>query len=272
MQKERVTLWEGLCGLIIGATMIIPGVSGGSMAMILGIYDKLIHAVNHIRTDRKQAGFLFVFVLGAGTGMLLFSTPLSWLLENYPMPVSCFFMGAVLGGVPMIVKKSGRKLWNGTSMICIMTGFLIVLLISLIPANILQGIKAGELRYQASLILLGIPASAALVLPGISVSHFFLIMGLYDDLMTAIRNMDFFFLFPLGAGIVLGIVLTAKLLEYVITHYPGPTYLVILGFILGSMMEIFPGVPTGIGVITGSFMLLTGFAAVYSVSRMEYGS
>lgn len=260
----------GVCGLVIGATMMVPGVSGGSMAMILGIYDRLIGAVSSFRKElRKNLFFLLSFAVGGAMGMFLFSAPLSWMLERFPMQTRYFFLGAVFGGVPLICKKAGGKIMEGSSLTYVMTGILLVFLLALLPAEPGSGMKGASFGYQAMLILMGVPIASALVLPGISVSHFLLLLGLYDKLIAAIRSLDISFLAPLGLGALLGVILITKLLEYVLKKYPKPSYLIILGFVLGSVMELFPGFPVLSELFSCICMICAGFGIVYCVSITE---
>ena len=114
------------------------------------------------------------------------------------------------------------------------------------------------------LVLAGFVAAIALVLPGISVSYLFLLMGIYDSVMRAISSFRLTFLAPLGIGLLLGIVFTTKLLEHAMTKYPRPAYLIILGFVLGSIVELFPGIPSGPEIL---FCILT-FAAGFGIIRL----
>ena len=94
-------------GMIVGGTMLVPGVSGGSMAMILGVYDRLVSSVSSFMKHKKESlAFLSLFSLGGGLGMILFARPLLALIERYPVPALYFFLGAVAGGVPLIVRKA----------------------------------------------------------------------------------------------------------------------------------------------------------------------
>ena len=95
-----------LKGLWVGGTMTVPGVSGGSMAILLGVYDQLIHAVNSFWKEKTNLLFLLVFAGGGGLGMLLFSRGLLSLLERYPLPLGYFFLGAVAGGIPLIFRSA----------------------------------------------------------------------------------------------------------------------------------------------------------------------
>lgn len=243
---------------------MVPGVSGGTMAMILGIYDQLITAISSFKKNPKQnVSTLTLFVLGAGTGILLFSTPLLWLLEHYEKQVMYFFIGAVFGGIPVIQKKSGIQKISWKAIGYMVCGIGSVFLIASIPTSMFA--LGGNVL---SLLLVGIIAAAPLILPGISISHWFLIVGIYEEILHAIASFKMAFLLPLGIGVVLGIVLFSKLLEHVMEKYPKPTYLVILGFILGSIASIFPGVPIGGELIWCAALAITGFGIMYKVSKI----
>lgn len=265
---KKIEWMTGLKGLIVGATMIVPGISGGSMAMILGIYDRLISAISSFRKNVKgNLWFLVLFAVGAGMGMFFFASPLSWLLENYKMPAMYFFLGAVFGGIPMIEKKSSIQKFSWDVFAYIAAGAVCVMLFSAIPDSTF-GTEKGN-GHWLILLITGVISATALVLPGISISHFLLILGLYDGLLQAVRNFDFGFLLPMGAGLLLGIVLFSRFLEYAMIRYPKPTYLIILGFILGSAAEIFPGIPSGFYIFLCAGMTAAGFFSVYWISRQE---
>lgn len=254
-------MWKGF---IIGATMIVPGVSGGTMAMILGIYDRLISAVSSFCKDpRDNFGFLVRFTLSAGLGLFLFSAPLSWLLENYEVPTLYFFIGAVIGGIPLIEKKSEVKRIDINATLYFLIGALAVTLISGLPQNLFQNTTVVGASGWIMIILAGIVSAIALILPGISFSHFLLILGLYEQLLTAIRNLEFNFLIPLAIGVLTGIVLFSKILEHVMERYPKAIYLLILGFIIGSIAQIFPGIPLGLELVFSVAAAAAGFFSTY---------
>ena len=113
--------------MIVGGTMLVPGVSGGSMAMILGIYDRLISSVSSFMKNKKEnLIFLALFCLGGGLGMILFARPLLGLIERFPMPMMYFFLGAVAGGVPMIFKEARIQRVSWESLAWIALGLLAV--------------------------------------------------------------------------------------------------------------------------------------------------
>lgn len=220
-------------GLAIGATMIVPGASGGTMAMILGIYDRLIGAVSSFTNNIKEnLLFLLTFALSAGAGLFLFSTPMSWLLEHYEFPTICFFIIVILCGIPVIGKKSGIQKISLDVVTYMVAGAVLVVSLSKIPENILNAGSFG------GLLLAGVVSAAALILPGISFSHFLLVLGIYEQLLDAIKYLDLGFLIPLGVGVLAGIILLSRLLEKFMEKYTKQTYMIILGFILGSTAEI----------------------------------
>lgn len=254
-------------GLLIGATMLIPGVSGGSMAIILGIYDRLVAAVSSFTKNIKEnLLLLLLFTLSAGAGMFLLAKPILVLWEMYPKAMGFFFMGAVAGGVPAIYKEAKVEKIKWRYAAYVLIGFLIAAVMTL------PGINAVTTNGQSSalyLFIAGIIAAVALVLPGISVSFLLLFMGLYNELMRAVSEMDVSFLLPLGLGILLGVVLVTRVLETAMKRYPKITYLLILGFVAGSLLEVFPGMPIGYEWIWCMSTAASGFYCIVSLAKAE---
>ena len=255
-------------GFFVGATMLVPGVSGGSMAMILGEYERLISSVSSFRKDVKgNAFYLMQFVFPALLGMVLLSNPLLSLIEIFTLPMMYLFMGAVLGGVPLVLREAKIKKFKPIMILYVLIGAAIVLLINLIPENAMtqtQGIAGVCIQFAA-----GIVVSIALVLPGISVSYMLLVMGIYEKVMTAMSNLDILTLLPLFVGLVAGIILTTRALEIWMKRRPTSAYLTICGFVLGSVAYVFPGVPSGWEIPVCAVFLAAGFAAIYALSARE---
>ncbi|MEA4891642.1 MAG: DUF368 domain-containing protein [Peptococcaceae bacterium] len=269
MNERGKTLLKGLC---VGGSMLVPGVSGGSMAMILGIYNRLISAVSTFFRDvRGNAAFLGLFALGALVGLGLFARPLLKLIEIHPLPMRYFFIGAAAGSVPLVFRQARVCRFSWGAVIYPLLGLAVVGLLGLLPVTpegaavppVFTGASwAGQIR----LLLAGVIAAVALVLPGISVSYMLLVMGLYDQVMTAVGRPDFSLLCPLGLGVFLGVVLTTRLLEKAMTRFPQATYLIILGFLLGSAASLFPGLPSGAGLLSCPLMFLAGFGIILRLS------
>ena len=199
--KEKIKESENgkilIKGLVIGSTMTLPGVSGGSMAMVLGIYDRLLKHVSEITKYPKESlTFLLWFAAGAGSGAFLFSRGISWLLTTRAEGVlRFFFLGAVAGGIPMILKSASVRRIRGRELICILTGILTALLIALIP----QGMFALKWKMPLNMLFQfagGFIIAVALVLPGISASQMLYMLGIYESTLKAVGRLDFFALFP----------------------------------------------------------------------------
>lgn len=272
-------------GALIGGTMLVPGVSGGSMAMILGIYNRLISAVSSFFKNIKgNLIFLLLFVLGAGAGMLIFAKPLLTLIENHTKPMMYFFIGAVAGGIPMIcrhakVEEFTRKKQNDSEhislepgvifkiVIYVAIGLIAVMALAMIPEDFFFGDGTyGKTNLMLQLIA-GAVAAIALVLPGISVSYMLLLMGIYDKTMQAISEFDIAFLMPMAIGLLVGIILITKLLEKIMDRYPQPTYLIILGFILGSVVQVFPGLPQNYEWVICGVLVVAGYYLISVISK-----
>jgi len=270
-------LFTLLKGLWIGGTLTVPGVSGGSMAMILGIYDRLIESVGaflHKGGNKKKA---FFFLLEAGcagvVGFVLFSGLVSMLMERFPLEVCFFFAGAVAGGIPIILKAAEIHKPKAFDLVFVLLGIAAVFGISKIP----QGLFSIPLTLSVGGILLqlvcGILVAIGFVLPGISLSQMLYVLGIYEELMNHVSKLNILPLIPLGIGAVIGVLLTAYAVEQLLKRFPRATYLVIFGFMLGSLPEIFSGKNfSGFGAlnyIICALLALVGFAAIFAMSLPE---
>lgn len=258
------TLKTMFSGLVVGGAMTVPGVSGGCAAMILGIYDELITAVSRAFSDpRKNLLFLLKFTAGACAGVLLIARFISFLLTTpLEVPLRFLFLGAVAGGIPMIFRKAEIRRLTGGNTALILLGAASVLLLSLLPEGTFSpekdGIAAVLLQAAGGILL-----AAALVLPGISASHFLLMLGIYDDVLEKLNAFDLLSLIPLALGTAAGIFLTARLVEMLFNSHPRGTYLVILGFMLGSLRELLPHSAGAVQTAAGMLCTVVGFVVVY---------
>lgn len=261
-------------GAIIGGTMLVPGVSGGSMAMILGIYDRLISAVGTFLKDVKSnLLFLCIFAFGGVVGMIALSTPISYLMEHFTKPFMYFFLGAVAGSIPFVYRhaKVNDNAWTSRvkQVLYLIVGMVVVMTFSFLPEDTFVGGSetGGNIVVQ---LIAGVIAAIALVLPGISVSYMLVLMGIYDSTVNAISRLDIFFLLPMGLGLFLGIVLITKLLENAMKKHPEPTYLIILGFMIGSVVQVFPGLPVGaVEWLLCVNLALGGFGVILGISSAD---
>lgn len=262
MSRLRVIL----CGFITGSVMAVPGISGGSAAMVIGVYDDLLRAVSRCFSEpRRNIPLLLRFALGGILGLFLMAGAISWLLTTpAEVPVRFLFLGAVAGGIPAIFRKAGVRRLNASGLVLILSGATAVLLLASLPEELFTPGECGfadmALQFTGGVLL-----AAALVLPGISASHFLYMLGIYDAVMEKLSTLDLIPLLPLAAGTVLGIFLTARLIETLFQRHQAGTFLVILGFMLASLRELIPRGAEPWQILTGIPCILVGFVPVYFI-------
>ena len=266
-----------LKGLVVGVANIIPGVSGGTMAVVMGIYDKLIGAVSDLRRDFKNSViYLFPIGVGALLGILLFSYLIEYLLANFTMPTNIFFLGLILGSIPMIAKKAlyqGKKLRVGVSNVLpglITLGAMIVMAVMGTgdqSATEMTGSYFSAIR----LFLSAVAAAACMIMPGISGSMIMVLLGVYTSVLTAISSFNIPVLIPVALGVLLGVFWGAKLIDWCMKRFEQQTYFAILGLIAGSILPILlnAGYTPGLHTLLSLIALIAGAAIAFWMSRMD---
>ncbi|HEX6594140.1 MAG TPA: DUF368 domain-containing protein [Bacillota bacterium] len=261
-------------GLLMGASDVIPGVSGGTIALLLGIYDRLIASINGLMTKewKKQLGFLIPLGIGIGTSILLLSKVIHWLLEHYPGPLQFFFLGLIIGILPNLFQEADVKnTFQWQHYVLLFLGIMFVA--ALAGINVSEGsvIESRDLSTYIFLFVAGFLGSAAMILPGISGSMILLVIGAYYTVIHAVSNLYFDVLVVVGLGIVIGIVVMSKMIKFFLIHYKKGTYALVIGFVLGSLIIVFPGWPidemgTVLSVVTFAF----GLFIAYILGKVEY--
>lgn len=281
-QKLKSNLAIMLKGFIIGSSMSVPGVSGGTMAILLGIYDKLINTISNFLKDIKgNTIFLFKFCIGSGVGIGSLAFVIKWLLETFPFPVSFFFLGAVLGGIPALYKKTKESKFGIASVIYFFIGLGVVISIGFLPVGNFNISTASGLTYFIMLLVTGVILALALILPGISTSHMLLVLGMYDAMLMAITEFNVVYIGIIGVSTLVGIFLITKPIEWTMKRFPHQTYCMIIGFVLGSTLEIFRdkiivAVPLNAGLtwwipsaILSTITFVLGYQSIMSLSRFS---
>ena len=262
--KSHITVLKGLW---VGSTMTVPGVSGGTMAVVVDVYEDLLRAINEILLEpKKHVFFLLQFITGAGIGFVVFARLITTLLENTATGAitRLFFCGIVLGGIPLLVHKANVHKIKWNHIICLISGAAIVYVMALLPQGILiaeSGVKFFLLQFMAGIII-----AIALVLPGISVTHVLFVMGLYEIILEKIYELQFSSLIPLALGVVIGILLTTRLLEKGLKRFPEEMYMVIVGFVAASLSNLIPKGAVEMPIM-GVLVGVCGFVAMYLTSK-----
>ena len=268
-----------LKGFIIGSSMSVPGVSGGTMAILLGIYDRLIGSISNFHKDiKKNIIFLIKVCIGGVVGIGSLAFVIKWLLESFPVPVSFFFLGAVIGGIPALYKKTKVTSLRVSSVLYFVLGLVIVISIGFIPVNNIEISSGSGLAHYVMLLVTGIIIALALVLPGISTSHMLLVLGMYDSMLLAITELDIVYIGILGIATLIGIFLITKPIEWTMNKFPHQTYCLIIGFVLGSTSQIFrdkiiPAIPQDANLswwlLSGAISIVTFVLGYYSIMMLS---
>lgn len=234
-------------GFFIGLANIIPGVSGGTLALTLGIYEKLIGCISHFfKNIKENIKFILPIGIGAVIAILSLSHLISFCLDNYVLPTILFFIGAILGGLPMLIKKvSGHKITISNIIIFLITFGIIILLLFLNSETEVSFQNMNIIDYLL-LFVVGVVASATMVIPGVSGSAVLMTIGYYKPILNIVKNLTDFsslgsnlaILIPFGLGVLVGILLIAKVLEFLFKNFEVKTYYGVLGFIVASIIAI----------------------------------
>lgn len=232
-----------LSGAVIGIAEIIPGVSGGTLAVLMGIYDELIGAISHLTKNIKEnLKFLIPLLLGMGASIIGFSHVIKFLLENYPMAVNFLFLGLVVGIIPMLTKRATAGKFKVANVVPFVITFAIMIVLAFVSmssdsnAALITSMDVGTFfRFM----VIGFLAAVCLILPGISGSMIMVIFGIYDSVINAVTKFDILMLLPVGIGIILGILFGSKAIDFSLKKFPQATFFAILGLVAGSTISIY---------------------------------
>lgn len=276
---------KALKGIIIGLANAVPGVSGGTMMVSMGIYDDIIYCITHIfKQLKKSIKILFPYIVGMAVGIVGLAYAIGYLQAHHPLQTSLAFIGLILGGIPILWKRirgaEGEKQPLGVAHFLVFFLFFAMILI----IQYFGGNAGNEVKLTVGIIpmllifLVGIVASATMVIPGVSGSMILMIMGYYYPIINAIKTFvdsalhgDWEKVFtlcaslvPFGIGVVLGIFLIAKMIEFFLKRFESLTYCAIMGLVVASPVVVLMGTPlAGFGIVpavTGILCFLAGGA------------
>ncbi|MDX1732872.1 MAG: DUF368 domain-containing protein [Halioglobus sp.] len=235
-----------LRGMLMGAADIVPGVSGGTMAFITGIYDTLLASIRAVdmeflrrvlRLDIAGAwehvngGFLLALVLGIATSIFSLARGISWLLEHHPVPLWAFFFGLILASALVLLEQVER--WNLRRVLSLAVGIAVALFIALSPVLDLQVGYGG-------VFFAGFLAICAMILPGISGSFILVLLGMYATVLVAIKSLDLLFILVFVVGAASGLMCFSRLLYWLLQRFHQATMALLTGFLFGSLAVVWP--------------------------------
>lgn len=261
--KDKILLV--LKGFLLGIANVIPGVSGGTLALTLGIYQDLIGAISHFfKNLKKNLKFLIPLGIGMVMAILLGSKVITFCLDKFALPTTLFFIGLIVGGIPLLTKKlKGRRLKPLNLAVFLLTFGIVMIMTFLNAGNNAVDLSNMSVIQFILLMIVGMVAAATMVIPGVSGSFVLMLLGYYKPIMATLGNLTDFSLLghnvlvlaPFGIGLLIGIVGIAKLIEFLLKKYEIPTYYGIVGFVTASVIGLGIGL---VGVPTTTLQVLAG--------------
>lgn len=230
----------------MGAANVIPGVSGGTIAFVTGIYERFINALKNIDLvsikllfsfkikelfDRVDAWFLLSIFLGIGASILSLARFLEWAFVNYESLTLSFFFGLIIASVIGVGRQVNN--WSFSTVLSLVIGAGVAIFIAFLP-------PAESDTAVWYMILCGVVAVCSMILPGLSGSYILLLMGNYLLVLQSISAFEWSILIPLGVGCILGLIAFSRLLSYLFAHYKDLTISLLTGFVVGSLLIIWP--------------------------------
>jgi len=240
-------------GVVIGVANVIPGVSGGTMMVSMGVYDTIISCITGLlKHFWKSVKTLLPYILGALIGIVALASVLTFLFENYPLPTSTAFIGLILGGLAPLLKQIDMKKAGIGAVLLFLVFLALIIVLAIINPTESGTVVAFTWGQAAVLLVMGVIASATMIIPGVSGSMILMLLGYYRTVINAVSALkDALFggglaaaaeplkvLLPFGLGVVIGIYAVAKLIEWLLKRYPVYTYSAILGLVVASPVAV----------------------------------
>ncbi len=266
-----------LVGVLAGSAMITPGVSGAVITVILGVYDKMINSLTNLFKDFKR-NFIFLAILGTGIliGAVWFSNVIMFLYERHEVATKFVFIGLILGGVPFLFKevKNKNKKINYVAMVITFILSLTLWIFSKTVFNLdLDSDTSSGIMAFINLFLAGIIYSIGKVIPGISGSFLLIVIGMYEYVLSVMAHpitvglAQINKLIPFIIGLIAGVVVLLKLINYLLEKHYGLTYSIIIGFVLGSIPALIPSLKIFSSTFIGLILMIISFILSYKLTK-----
>lgn len=261
-------------GILIGAGMILPGVSGSVIAVILGVYDNVIFLLNDksLRIFNKFIK-LFPLIIGLLLGVTIFGNILLILFENYSFQTMYVFIGLILGEIPVLLREVNKKTGKDINLKWFFITLVLSFLLTYLPEKLSFNNYIAASSAPLYLLIAGFLYISGKIIPGISSSLFLMILGLYDYILNIISNPlslsfnEIIYLIPFIIGVLVGLIILVKIINYLLKNKFLQTYSSIIGFVLGSVFVIYPGFEFTIRGITSILLMIISFILIVKMSK-----
>ena len=264
-------IYSLISGILIGTCMILPGVSGSVVAIMLGVYESVIYILNDkMSSNMYKVKKILPLAIGIIIGILIFGKILLVFYNNYSYQMMYVFMGLILGSIPVLINEietKNEKINKKYLFISLFSSIMLFVLPKLFNINIKNTFNPINLFFGGFLYIAG------KIIPGISISFFLMILGLYEYILKIISNPlsltidKIIILIPFFIGVILGLYIFIKLINYLLENHFSKTYSSIIGFIIGSLLAIFPGVQYNIIGMVSFVLFIISFELVSKLSK-----
>ena len=270
------------CGILMGIADAIPGISGGTIALLLGIYEELIGSISNFNINlfknlknkgikycwnKINGNFLLSLISGVLLSLVSFVKIFSILIEKYPLFIWSFFLGLILATL-FVINRHIKK-WDIVNFILILIFAFLTILLSIINPSV------GENINLFYILICGIIASSAMILPGISGSLILVILGAYTLIINALNNLEYNIILVFLIGCLIGIINFSKIIKWLFHNYKDYTFSIMLGLVIGSIYTVWPWRKSFTDDVTNGYIFLsiiitiTGFAVIYTLEKIS---
>jgi putative membrane protein len=275
-------------GIVIGIANVIPGVSGGTMMVSMGVYDTIIGSITGLlKHFWKSVKTLLPYLLGALIGIVALASVIVFLFDNFPLPTATAFIGLILGGLAPLLKQIDMKKAGAGAVLLFIVFLALIVFLAIINPTETGDIVSFTWAQAGVLLFMGIIASATMIIPGVSGSMMLMLLGYYRTVIDAVSHLKdallggglsaavepLKVLLPFAVGVVIGIYAVAKLIEWLLKRYPVYTYSAILGLVVASPVAVLlrcdmSGV-TPVTVLISLVTFIAGFVFAAWMARMS---
>ncbi len=260
-----------LMGFVIGIAAITPGLSAGVIAAAAGLYEPAVHAIVNIRKEfRKSVVFLMPLGIGAVLGILLFSKVMKELMVSSKFIVLYIFLGLIAGSIPALVKEANSSGFRKRYLLATVIAFILVIYAERNAAWLPNQADAAQSNIVLTIICGAVLAFGTIV-PGISSSIILMRLGMYEMLLSALADINIKVLAIAGVGFAVTALVIIKLVDILFSRFRGFAYYAVIGFLIGSMVMVFPGFRTGFDLAIDIFLFLASAALSFITMRLDNG-